>query len=138
MGVAKYERKQSKMEFISVAKELIMCTKGYGEKIGKRHKWLGVQQVFDYAMQVHHNIIMANSFNPKTDYEERTHYFKTALRYLNCISSGISILKEFTKKDKHILEQSQWEHWGILVATERKLIHGIMDYDKKSIKNIGE
>lgn len=135
MSVESYKRKQSKMEFITTALDLVMCSKCYGEKIGKRHSWLGVQQVFDYAMQLHHNIIMANSFNPKTDYTERTLYFKNALGYLNCISSGISILKEFTKKDKNVLKESQWEHWGILIATERKLIKGIMEYDKQFIKS---
>lgn len=129
--VPSYKRKESKMEFISVARELVNCSKCYGEKIGKRHHWLGVRQVFESAINVLTSITLANSFNPKIDYEERAHYFKLALGHLDCVSVGISILKPFTKNDKKSLTDSQWEHWGILIMTERKLIKGVMESDKK-------
>lgn len=132
--VPSYKRKESKMEFISVARELVNCSKCYGEKIGKRHHWLGVRQVFESAINVLTSITLANSFNPKIDYEERAHYFKLALGHLDCVSVGISILKPFTKNDKKSLTDSQWEHWGILIMTERKLIkgvNGLLKYSKQ-------
>lgn len=129
--VPTYKRTQSKMEFISTAEDLVFCSKNYGEKIGKRHHWLGVRQVFDSAVNTLNEITLANNFNPKKDYEERTYHFKLALGYLNCVSTGITILKKSIRKDKNCLTDGQWEHWGILIATERKLIKGVMEYDKK-------
>lgn len=126
MSVPTYRRYESKAKFIQVAEELVECAKIYGKKLGKRHEWFGVQKVYDTSIELLNAVVMGNSYNPKQYNDVRQEYFKDALGRLDCLSVQISLLYKYAT-----LTDNQWEHWGILLATERKLLNGIINYGKE-------
>lgn len=125
MSVPTYRRYESKVEFLQVAEELVECARIYGRKIGKRHEWFGVQKIYDASIELLNALVMGNSYNPKEHNDVRQEYFKDALGRLDCLSTQVTLLSKYA-----ILTDNQWEHWGILLATERKLINGIIKYDR--------
>lgn len=130
MSVPTYKRAESKVEFISTARELVLCGAKYGEIIAKRHRYFGAIEPYNLAVKMFDCLVAGNSRDVKTEYEKRTEYFKQALDYLECLSSHISLLSDYVE-----LSDNKWEHWGILIATEKKLINGILKSDKERINS---
>ena len=126
MSVPAYERKQSQMEFISTARDLLKFTVGMCSKIPKKYTFYGVIHTYNLAQAVLDQCIKANNLNLKQYYQKRTELLDDALGDLACLSNHLGLIKSYIA-----LEDRYWVKWATLISICEKLINGVKAKDKE-------
>lgn len=126
MSVPAYKRTESKMEYISKARDLLKFTVSMCSKIPKKYTFYGVIHTYKLAQNVLDQLIRANNLNLKTYYQKRTELLDDALGNLACLSNHLELIKSYIT-----LEDKYWVKWATLIGLCEKLIKGIKTKDKE-------
>lgn len=128
MPVPTYQRKESKIEFLSKAVDLCrfvaqLCT----DKFSKKFTFYGINDFYQLANKVAENCIKANSYNLYEYYKEREFLLTEALATLDCLSIKTTLVKEYENK----VTDKQWVKLGLDIGDLKALIKALMKSDKE-------
>ncbi len=130
MSVPVYRRSKSKIEFISIAEDLLHYTSAMCAKFPARKLHFGVKQVYELADDAVNKVVEANGLNLFKHAEEREKCFIDALNSLAKLTIKLNLLKKY----KCSLEGRHWERWGILIGQEVNLINSVIKSDASRLK----
>ena len=147
MSVPAYNRELSTMEYISKAQELLNLTVELCLKMSKKYTYFGRAKTYEYAREIMDSLLIANSLNVKTDYEQRTKYLKRALGLLTCLSNHLMTIMPYIKFQKTIIDkngekqtvengekkQKKLTLIAILISDCEKLTKGVIKKDKERL-----
>ena len=128
MSVPAYKRKESPMEYIAQARDLLKFTVAMCSKIPKKYTFYGVIHTYKLAQKILDELIRANSLSLKDYYAKRTEYLDDALGDLACLSNHLELIKSYIK-----LEDKDWVKWATLIGILERLIKGVKSKDKERL-----
>lgn len=152
--VPAYRRRESGIQYIDTARELVVHTIGYARKFPKSMMFLLTKDIVDTAKSIYTNVVIANSCKPTSAdaVKFRRAHFDEARGQIDALDGLLSIALEMyseklleksvktTDKDgnervkKQGISDYGWVHWGELLEKEKKLIKGILAVDAKNIQ----
>lgn len=115
--------------------------------MSKKYTYFGRAKTYEYAREIMDSLLIANSLNVKTDYEQRTKYLKRALGLLTCLSNHLMTIMPYIKFQKTIIDkngekqivengekkQKKLTRIAILISDCEKLTKGVIKKDKERL-----
>lgn len=133
MSVPAYERKESKMEFITQACNLVVSVGSICRRLSKAHTFYGVKQAFDCTLDVYLLCIQGNALDLKLFARERLLKFEEALGKLQFVDAFGEILHGYAKVDKEgskKIDNNRFVNLGKQISEVRKLLTGVIKREK--------
>lgn len=146
MSVPSWNRNESKVLYLDVARELIVFTGKCLRKFPKAATFYFSIPIMDSARNIYKYCATANNRFPKSieDYQFRKNYLVMALGELDAIDLNISLAidaysistKGNEEKCKIDCSEYAWAYWGELIYKERNLIHKVIESDNSKLNDI--
>ena len=129
MSVKVADRKESHVQFITTAGELLKHTTSNCLKFPKRMTFYCSIKLVDTAQNIYRDLIYANSLYLFTDEhaKKRKELFEKSLGYLDFLSSMLNIEIVYVPNTK----ETVWSKWTKLIDREKDLIKAVMKSDEK-------
>lgn len=133
MSVLVADRRQSKAEYVNIARELLEHTLHQAKKFPKSITFYVTQ---DYVMYIRNCYVYVSTANGiylnKENYDLRKQYLQKAYTSLLQFESLLSILfnSYYTCQTSY-----SWKHTGELLSKEKTLIKAVIDADTKKVAN---
>ena len=129
MSVKVADRKESHVQFITTAGELLKHTTSNCLKFPKRMTFYCSIKLVDTAQNIYRDLIYANSLHLFTEEhaKKRKELFEKSLGYLDFLSSMLNIAIVYVPNTK----ETVWSKWTKLIDREKDLIKAVMKSDEK-------
>ena len=129
MSVKVADRKESHVQFITTAGELLKHTTSNCLKFPKRMTFYCLIKLVDTAQNIYRDLIYANSLYLFTEEhaKKRKELFEKSLGYLDFLSSMLNIAIVYVPNTK----ETVWSKWTKLIDREKDLIKAVMKSDEK-------
>ncbi len=129
MSVKVADRKESHVQFITTAGELLKHTTSNCLKFPKRITFFISTDLVKTAQDIYRDLVYANSLYlfTKEHAVKRKELFEKALGYLEYLSSMLNVAIIYVPNTKSTV----WNKWSELISKERQLIKKVIESDEK-------
>lgn len=133
MSVKVADRKESHVQFITTAGELLKHTTSNCLKFPKRITFFISTDLVKTAQEIYRDLVYANSLYlfTKEHAEKRKELFEKSLGYLDYLSSMLNVAIVYVPNTK----EAVWSKWTKLIDREKDLIKAVIKSDEKRLKD---
>lgn len=133
MSVKVADRKESHVQFITTAGELLKHTTSNCLKFPKRITFFISTDLVKTAQEIYRDLVYANSLYLFTTEHavKRKELFEKSLGYLDYLSSMLNVAIVYVPNTK----EAVWSKWTKLIDREKDLIKAVIKSDEKRLKD---
>lgn len=133
MSVKVADRKESHVQFITTAGELLKHTTSNCLKFPKRITFFISTDLVKTAQEIYRDLVYANSLYlfTKEHAKKRKELFEKSLGYLDYLSSMLNVAIVYVPNTK----EAVWSKWTKLIDREKDLIKAVIKSDEKRLKD---
>lgn len=133
MSVKVADRKESHVQFITTAGELLKHTTSNCLKFPKRITFFISTDLVKTAQEIYRDLVYANSLYlfTKEHAVRRKELFEKSLGYLDYLSSMLNVAIVYVPNTK----EAVWSKWTKLIDREKDLIKAVIKSDEKRLKD---
>lgn len=133
MSVKVADRKESHVQFITTAGELLKHTTSNCLKFPKRITFFISTDLVKTAQEIYRDLVYANSLYlfTKEHAVKRKELFEKSLGYLDYLSSMLNVAIVYVPNTKEVV----WSKWTKLIDREKDLIKAVIKSDEKRLKD---
>lgn len=124
MSVPTWKRKESKLEYVNTARELVKYTTARCLKLPKRITFFISTKLVDATHEIYSNVLHIQSLYSKTEEhkQKRLELIESSLAKLNYLASMLDILYIYTENK---MTDNQFETLSKMIYKETALLKGI-------------
>lgn len=133
MSVKVADRKESHVQFITTAGELLKHTTSNCLKFPKRITFFISTDLVKTAQEIYRDLVYTNSLYlfTKEHAVKRKELFEKSLGYLDYLSSMLNVAIVYVPNTKEVV----WSKWTKLIDREKDLIKAVIKSDEKRLKD---
>lgn len=126
MSVSDSKKNQSKIEFIDISKELLICILHCVKKFPKSVTYYLSQDLVKFARDSYTNVVRGDHIYPNTQYklDSKLRYINDAYDNLIALSSLVSVMFDIYE---NCLTEYEWNNLRMLINKEKILLSDVLN-----------